>query len=140
MNPVLLFPHPEATPLTTWRQTPDPITLIVPDGTWSQAVRARKRVPGLADIPCAALPPGLVSTYRLRHEPRPGRVSTLEAIAHALDILESPTVATALLHIHRLAVERTLWTKGRLPRAEVWGGIPPSAQPQDPESGLPGSD
>jgi DTW domain-containing protein len=114
-RPVLLFPHPEAVPLASFREGP-PVTLVVPDGTWSQSVRARRRVPGLAEIPCACLPPGLVSGYRLRYEPRPGRVSTLEAIAHALGILESPDVAEALLEVHRLAVEGTLSVSGRLGR------------------------
>jgi DTW domain-containing protein len=131
-QPVLLFPHPEAVPLATFRDSDLPTTLIVPDGTWSQAIRARRRVPGLADVPCACLPPGLVSTYRLRREPRPGRLSTLEAIAHALGVLESQAVAEALLDIHRLAVERTLWTNGRLARDRVWGGIPALASRHDP--------
>jgi DTW domain-containing protein len=115
-GPVLLFPHEEARPLATFRERPGPLTLVVPDGTWSQAVRARRRVPGLADIPCAALPPGLVSGYRLRHDPRAGRVSTLEAIAHALGVLEGPAVAEALLEVHRIAVERTLQVRGQLAR------------------------
>jgi DTW domain-containing protein len=131
-QPVLLFPHPEAVPLESFRDSSLPTTLIVPDGTWSQAIRARKRVPGLTDVPCAFLPPGLVSTYRLRREPRPGRLSTLEAIAHAMGILESQVVKDALLDIHRLAVERNLWTKGRLARDLVWGGIPELAARHDP--------
>ncbi len=130
-RPVLLFPHEEAVPVTAWRDGP-PVTLIVPDGTWSQAIRARRRVPGLGDVPCACLPPGLVSTYRLRHEPRPGRLSTLEAIAHALGLLEGPAVAEALLDLHRLAVERQLWINGRLARDSVWGGIPEGPLPPDP--------
>jgi DTW domain-containing protein YfiP len=134
-QPVLLFPHPEAVVVTAWRESPRPVTLVVPDGTWSQAVRARRRVTGLADIPCACLPPGLVSTYRLRHEPRPGRLSTLEAIAHALGVLEGPATAEALLKIHRLAVERTLWTHGRLARDKVFGGIPEGAVRHDPQGG-----
>jgi DTW domain-containing protein len=131
-QPVLLFPHPEALPLADFRAHPRPLTLVVPDGTWSQAVRARRRVPGLADVPCVCLPAGLVSTYRLRHEPRPGRLSTLEAIAHALGILEGPAVAEALLDIHRLAVERTLFIKGRLAGDRIWGGLPDSARRPDP--------
>jgi DTW domain-containing protein YfiP len=126
-RPVLLFPHPEALPLERWRDG-QPLTLIVPDGTWSQAIRARKRIAGLDAIPCAALPPALTSSYRLRHEPRPGRVSTLEAIAHALAMLDSPAVAEALLDVQRRVVERALWTRGRLDGEQVWGGIPPAAR------------
>jgi DTW domain-containing protein len=128
-RPVLLFPDPDAVPLTELRDGP-PVTLVVPDGTWSQAVRARRRVAGLASIPCAMLPAGLVSTYRLRHEPRAGRLSTLEAIAHALGILEGPEVAESLLAIHRLAIERALWTNGSLHHSQVWGGIPGKPVPE----------
>jgi DTW domain-containing protein YfiP len=113
-RPVLLFPHPDAAPLASFRDGP-PVTLIVPDGTWTQAVKTRKRTPDLAAIPCAALPTGLVSDYRLRRAPHPGQVSTLEAIAHALGVLEDPALAAALLQVQRLMTERTLRSRGRLP-------------------------
>jgi DTW domain-containing protein YfiP len=124
-RPVLLFPGPDAVPLADLAG-PDlpPVTLVVPDGTWSQASRMRKRFPGLAEIPCARLPDTLVSTYRLRHDPRPGHLSTLQAIAHALGILESEAIAQQLLHVHQVAVERTLYTKGRLSADKVTGGLP----------------
>jgi DTW domain-containing protein YfiP len=133
----LLFPHPDAQPLERFSGAQPPLTLIVPDGTWSQAVRARSRMPGLAALPCVALTGAEPSPRRLRHEPRPGRLSTLEAIARALGVLEGPAVEQALLAVHRLAVERTLWTNGRLAAHEVTGGIPEGARPHDPRSGLP---
>jgi DTW domain-containing protein YfiP len=113
-RPVLLFPHPEAAPLASFRDG-DAVTLIVPDGTWTQAVRARKRIPDLDRIPCVRLPDGLVSEYRLRHAPAAGQVSTLEAIAHALGILEDPRLREALLAVQRLMTERTLQTRGYPP-------------------------
>jgi DTW domain-containing protein len=113
-RPVLLFPHPEASPLEQFRDG-KPLTLIVPDGTWSQAVRARKRIADLDRLPCARLPDGLVSQYRLRHAPHPGQVSTLEAIAHALGILEDPGLREALLAVQRLMTVRTLQTRGYPP-------------------------
>ena len=127
-RPVLLFPAADALPLARF-VGPElaPVTLIVPDGTWSQAARTRKRFPGLAAIPCAQLPSELVSTYRLRHDPRPGHLSTLQAIAHALGILESAAIADELLRVLQIAIERTLWTKGRLPAHLVTGGVPGNA-------------
>jgi DTW domain-containing protein YfiP len=113
-RPVLLYPHPEAAPLDHFRDG-DPVTLIVPDGTWSQAVRTRKRIPDLDRVPCAHLPDGLISQYRLRHAPHAGQVSTLEAIAHALGILEDPGLREALLAVQRLMTERTLQTRGYPP-------------------------
>ena len=134
-NPVLLFPGEDALPLEGFADPgAPPITLVVPDGTWSQAARTRKRFAGLDAIPCARLPDGLVSSYRLRHDPRPGRLSTLQAIAQALALLEN-TVNTgagdatsqALLRLHQVAIDRTLWTKGQLRAEEVTGGLPPAA-------------
>lgn len=124
-DPVLLFPHAEAQPLAdVAARAPRPLTLIVPDGTWTQAIRMRKRTPGLAGVPAVRLPDDLVSAYRLRHDERPAHVSTLEAIAHALGILEGAAARERLLYIERVMVERTLWMQGRLAADQVTGGIP----------------
>jgi len=116
-RPALLFPAPEARELDQLAPEDRPGTLIVPDGTWSQASRARNRIPGLGAITCVRLAENLISAYRLRRDRRPGRLSTLEAIAHALGALEGLeglAVKEALLAVHRAAVERTLSTNGRL--------------------------
>ena len=131
-QPVLLFPIPEARPLEEWRDAGQPLTLVVPDGTWRQANKARRRVAGLADLPCAALPVATRSGYRLRHDRRPDRVSTIEAIALALRILEGPAVAEPLERIFRIMVDRTLWTNGRIATGEVTGGIPAGVRSHDP--------
>jgi DTW domain-containing protein YfiP len=131
---LLLFPHAEAQPIESWRDHPGPLTLVVPDGTWRQATRARRRVPGLAEVPCVALP-AHVSTYRLRHATRPGRLSTMEAIIRALAILEGPSVVAPLEHIHQVMIDRTLWSNGRLPTGAVTGGIPEGVVSHDPLSG-----
>jgi DTW domain-containing protein YfiP len=133
-TPLLLYPHSHAQPLETWRDSPLHITLIVPDGTWRQAARARRRVPGADQIPCVALP-GPTSGYRLRQATRPGRLSTMEAIARALGVLEGPSVEEQLLHLHQVMVDRTLWSNGRLPSESVTGGIPAGVQSHDPLSG-----
>jgi DTW domain-containing protein YfiP len=110
-DPVLLFPHPDALPLETWRDRGRPVTLIVPDGTWRQASRVRRRVPGLDAVPCAFVARDARSGYRLRHTPDPRRLSTLEAIAEALAVLEAaggPGARDALLRIFAVMVERSL--------------------------------
>jgi len=134
-TPLLLYPHAQALPLERWRDSPEPITLIVPDGTWRQAARARRRVPGADQIPCVVLP-APTSGYRLRQATRPGRLSTMEAIARALGVLEGPSVEEALLHLHQVMVDRTLWTNGRLATEAVTGGIPAGVQSHDPLSGI----
>ncbi len=124
-NPVVLFPHDDARPLGDW--CGQPITLLVPDGTWRQAGKTRKRVPGLRDLPSATLPVGAPSAYRLRQDPRPGHLCTLEAIARALGILEGGDVQQRLEDMLRIVVERTLWSGGRLTADAVTGGVPPAA-------------
>jgi DTW domain-containing protein YfiP len=134
-QPVLLYPHQDARPLATWRDHPLPITLVVPDGTWRQANKARRRVDGLADLPCVVVPYETRSRYRLRHAATPDRLSTMEAVAVAMGILEGVEVEQQLQHILHIMVERTLWTNGRIRAEEVTGGIPPGVRPHDPWSG-----
>jgi DTW domain-containing protein YfiP len=129
---LLLFPHPDARPLEAWRGHPRPVTLVVPDGTWRQANKARRRVAGLDRLPCVALPAATASRYRLRHDRRPGRLATIEAVALAMGILEGPDVQQQLEHIFQVMVDRTLWTNGRIPSEQVTGGIPPGVRPHDP--------
>ncbi len=133
---LLLFPHAEARPLEDWRGAARPITLVVPDGTWRQAKKARRRVAGLADLPCVSLPAAGPSAYRLRHAARPNRLATIEAIARALQILEGPSegdeIQRRLDHIFRVMVDRTLWTNGRISTDAVTGGIPPGIRSHDP--------
>ena len=130
-RPLLLYPGESAIPLDRLPLESQPITLVVPDGNWRRVKRIRTRVPGLSEITQVALPPGPPSNYRLRTDPRPERVSTLEAIARALGILEGPAVQAELERVFRIMVDRILWTRGQLPASEVTGGIPPAAK-RDP--------
>ncbi len=123
-RPVMLFPADDAVPLDQLVGGELPVTLIVPDGTWRQAQRVRTRVPGLAAVPCAVLPPGPPSRYRLRSEVRPGGLATVEAIARAFGLLEGAEVEAALERVFRAMVERTLWSRGALATAAVTDGIP----------------
>ncbi len=134
-NPVLLFPGANARPPADFQASPDPVTLVVPDGTWHQAMRIHKRIISLGQFPRIALPPGPPSMYRLRKSVRPEHLCTLEAIARILGVLEGavgPDIEARLLHLLRIVVDRTLWSKGRLPRDEVTGGIPDGVRQDDP--------
>jgi DTW domain-containing protein YfiP len=136
-QPVLLFPHEDARPLADFAaKTAAPVTLVVPDGTWRQASKVRRRVPGVSALPCAWLPPSVASTYRLRTESREGGLATLEAIARAMGILEGMHVQHALERVFRAIVERTLWARGAVAAGEVSVGIPEGAERHDPRSGL----
>jgi DTW domain-containing protein YfiP len=110
-DPVLLFPHPEARPLAALCGGPRPVTLIVPDGTWRQAQRMRRRVAGLGDVPCAFVTRDAPSAYHLRRSPDARRLSTMEAIAEALGLLEGaegPAARELLLGIFQIMVDRSL--------------------------------
>jgi len=136
-QPVLLFPAEDAVPLTHFAASERPIVLIVPDGSWRQASKMRKRIPGLAAVPCVILPDAGPTEYRLRAEAHAGRLATFEAIARALRILEGdagPQIEVAMLAVFRVMVERTLWLRGALPDAGVTGGIPEAAIARNPRS------
>jgi DTW domain-containing protein YfiP len=135
-RPLLLFPHEGARDLRDFADGEEPVTLIVPDGTWRQASKVRQRVRGLGRVPCVTLPPGPPSRYRLRFESHHNGLATIEAIARALQILEGQSVADALLRVFDAMVERTLWARGDIDANAVGVGIPPGAERHDPTSGL----
>jgi DTW domain-containing protein YfiP len=136
-QPLLLFPADDAVPITQFAASERPTVLIVPDGNWRQASKFRKRIPGLAEIPCVMLPDTGPTAYRLRAASHEGGLATFEAIARALCILEGeagPQIEIAMLAVFRVMVERTLWWRGALPDAEVTGGIPAAAIARNPRS------
>ncbi len=85
---------------------PPPATLVVLDATWSQARRMYRKLAALRGLPLLRLPDEPMPAARLRESPAPGRVSTIEAIARALRLVESDAAACHLENIFRLAVER----------------------------------
>jgi DTW domain-containing protein YfiP len=97
----LLFPQGEPV------RVPDPVprTLVVLDATWSQARRMYRKLEGLRGLPVWRLPEAPPAA-RMREAPSPDRVSTLEAIAHALRALEGDDVAAPLERLFALAVDR----------------------------------
>jgi DTW domain-containing protein YfiP len=143
-QPLLLFPHEGATPLAELlvadgSRFARPVTLIVPDGNWRQASKVRQRVPGLRDVPCVALPAAEPSSYRLRSEPHAAGLSTLEAIARAMGLLEGDHVRRVLEGVFRAMVERTLWSRGTVSTEEVSGGIPEGTLLHDLRRAPPGT-
>ncbi len=110
-----LFPEPDAEILdTAWvAANPGPWHLIVPDGSWGQAVRIRRRISALSRVQAVCLATPGPSRYELRTARAPGRLCTLEAVAHALGVLEGPAVRDGLLAALALQVERM---KGSRPR------------------------
>jgi tRNA-uridine aminocarboxypropyltransferase len=94
---------------------PAPGTLVVLDATWSQARRMFRKLDALRGLPILHLPdePEAPDRARLRESPGPGQVSTLEAIARALRLVEDEAAARALEGLYDVAVTRARAT-GRL--------------------------
>jgi DTW domain-containing protein YfiP len=135
-RPLLLFPFEDAIPIADALRDPDarPVVLIVPDGTWRQASKVRRRVPGLDGVRCISVSGEARLPHRLRAEAHAHGLSTLEAIARALSLLEGEDVRQRLERVFRTMVERTLWTRGELAASDVCGGIPDAAVRHDPRA------
>ena len=84
--------------------------LVVLDASWSQAKHMLQRVPELLRLPRLSLvaPEGRRS---LRKSP-PGGMSSLEAIAHALALLEGAEVAAPVHAAHEALVQKQLSQRG----------------------------
>lgn len=103
----LLYPVPqleEEAAVAEPREVPR--QLVVLDATWSQARRMYRKLGVLRGLPIMRLPEEPVPAARLRESPAPGLVSTIEAIARALRMLEGEDVAAPLEELFRLAVAR----------------------------------
>jgi DTW domain-containing protein YfiP len=84
----VLFPHRDADDLADLPSSEWPSTLIVIDGTWSHAKRLYRENAWLHDRRHVKLQPSAPSNYRIRREPKPEYISTIEAIVEALRIVE----------------------------------------------------
>lgn len=124
-TPVVLFPGHGARPLTPdlVAALPSPPALVVPDGNWKQASRMVKRLPLLAGAVKVALPGRLLSGRPLRLGHAGHHMSTYEAVAQALGVLEGEAVAGPLIDFYRRATDRMLLVRGKLRLGDVYGGI-----------------
>lgn len=112
----LVFPDG---PVWTAPPPEPPRTLVFLDATWRQARRMRQRLPYLRGLPTLALAP-IPAPERLRNAPADGMVSTIEAIAAALRLVEGSGPADSLDRAFAIAVEHAQ-RGGRRPAA---GGSP----------------
>lgn len=104
-----LYPHDEAVDLNSINFSLDKkFHLIVPDGSWTQARKVYKRENLSDKVICVKLPTGLISEYHLRKTHIESGLSTYEAIAHALGIIESTDIKNNMMEIFRVMVERVI--------------------------------
>lgn len=88
----LLYPSARARDLADLAPAEYPRHLIVLDGTWFLAKKLYDGQRWLHALPHLSLTPARPSGYgRVRREPRPGYIATIEAIVEALRVLEPET-------------------------------------------------
>lgn len=87
----VLFPHPDAVDLEDLPADALPDHLVVVDGTWPQARRLMRVNPVLRALPRVSFRQGPTSNYRIRKEPTLTSLSTVEAVVHALRLIEPDT-------------------------------------------------
>ena len=124
-TPLVLFPSNETRPLTPElvASLPSPPALVVPDGNWKQASNMVKRLPFLAGAVKVALPTRTFAGTALRRNQTGHRMSTYEAVAQALAVLEGEAVAGPLLDFYRRATDRMLLVRGKLRLGDVYGSL-----------------
>jgi DTW domain-containing protein YfiP len=94
---VVLFPLPDAPLVTDLPPAARPSTLLAIDGTWAHARRLYRENPWLRRLRHVRLRPPAPSRYRIRKEPHPDFMSTLEAIVEALRTIEPAPIDFAPL-------------------------------------------
>ena len=104
-----------------------PVTLVVPDGSWRQAGKVMNRVEALRSVVHVKLPEGPIPRLRLRKESKVGGLSTFEAVARAIGLLESPEAQAKMEAFYKILAERTLWSRAKLTLQECETEIPRSA-------------
>jgi tRNA-uridine aminocarboxypropyltransferase len=126
----VLFPDPHAAPVD--RAAP-PRTLVVVDGTWPQARQIIRKNPLLARMRRIGLTPARPGAYRIRREPAPECLATVEAVAEVLGVLEDdPGRFAGLLAAFTFMVERQLECARGLavPRRRARRAAPPPLGPE----------
>lgn len=117
--PVLLYPGPGAKDILV-EPPQGPVTLVVVDGTWSQAKTVVRDNPVLHALPRYAFQAPEPSHYRIRREPRVEYCSTIEALMHVLGALEGrPEDFRALLAPFHAMVDAQLAAQATRPARRV---------------------
>ena len=128
----LLYPRPGARNILVDPPT-GPITLVVVDGTWSQAKTVVRDNPVLQALPHYAFAAPEPSQYRIRKEPSDEFVSTIEAVMYVLGVLEGePARFRALLEPFRYMVDMQLAAQEARPARRSRQKLRPRIGPRPP--------
>lgn len=86
---------------------PPPRQLVVLDASWPQARRMYQRIGALRGLPLFTLPAPATPPDQLRTPPRADTLSTVHAVARALELLEGPDVVAPLERAYAVMIERS---------------------------------
>ncbi|MGZ3688386.1 MAG: tRNA-uridine aminocarboxypropyltransferase [Bdellovibrionota bacterium] len=111
---VVLFPGPSAhhlcdqrgAPATSWYPPEKRLVIFVIDGTWMCAKRMIRMSPNLAALPRISFDSDRLSEYRIRKQPEPHCLSTIEAVYRILELLDPDADREALLDVFRSMVNQ----------------------------------
>jgi DTW domain-containing protein YfiP len=92
---IVLFPGPRSVNLTLLSQkersvilpNEKKLTVFVIDGTWDTANKMIRLSENLHDLPRFCFTPSAPSNFKVRKQPKPGCLSTIEAIYQTIDLL-----------------------------------------------------
>lgn len=109
-HPLFLYPDEKSIVLTPEYVStlPQELHLLIPDGSWHQARKVHQREHDFKTIQTVRLPDDLRGEYKLRSAPDPRYLSTYEAIAHALGVIEGEEVRERLMRFFRVFV-KSVW-------------------------------
>lgn len=112
---LLFYPSDDAVELNEdlVKESSLPIHLIVPDGNWRQASKVHYRHRELDNVLRVKISAPNIATFHMRAETTEAGMATLEAIAHAMGIIESETVKEKLLKFYKRKLEETLRGRGQ---------------------------
>lgn len=113
---LLFYPADDAMDLTSefLSQFTKPIQLIVPDGNWRQASKVATRHKELSHLPRVMIAKPNLATQHLRAETTEEGMSTLQAIAEALKVIEGDIVYESMMKVYQAKLEQTLKGRGQL--------------------------
>jgi DTW domain-containing protein YfiP len=112
-KPIYLYPSEKSQPIKNFPFGGEKIQLIVPDGSWRQTKKFSKRESYLNEIPHVHLDLDKPSLFFLRRKVKAEGMSTLEAIARSLGVIESLEAQEKLENVFYKMIERTLQSRGQ---------------------------
>lgn len=116
----LVYPSPGAREVSSLTVDERPKHIVLVDATWHQAKTIVRAAPWLMELPRIRLQPTAPGEYRIRREPRPNYLSTIEATVGVLRALEPDTEGLEdLLTAFRRMVDHQVRRSSRAPARRI---------------------